>query len=81
MEPTFENIAEGKYPVSRPLYFYVKTAHVGMIPGMQEYLTEFTSEKAVGEEGYLIDKGLIPMPEEERVKFRSEGTTLKNLSM
>ena len=81
VEPTFENIADGKYPVSRSLFFYVKKAHASMIPGINEYISEFTSEKAVGEEGYLIDKGLIPMPEEERIKFRRDGENLNKLSM
>ncbi|UCE71782.1 MAG: PstS family phosphate ABC transporter substrate-binding protein [Nitrospiraceae bacterium] len=81
VEPTFENIADGSYPVSRPLYFYVKKAHAGMIPGVMEFLSEFTSDKAWGEEGYLIDKGLIPMPEEEREKFRQDGKKLNNLLM
>ncbi len=71
-EPTFEAIADGAYPVSRPLYFYVKKAHVGAVPGIQEYLAEFTCEKAWGEEGYLTDKGLIPMPEAEREQFRND---------
>jgi len=66
-KPTFDAIAEGDYPVSRPLYFYVKKAHVDAIPGMSEYLAEFTSERAMGEDGYLADKGLIPLPEEERI--------------
>jgi phosphate transport system substrate-binding protein len=65
VEPTFENIASGKYPVSRPLFFYVKKAHVGSIPGMSEYLAEFTSLKAMGEEGYLADRGLVPLPAAE----------------
>ena len=69
VEPTFENIAEGKYPVSRPLYFYVKKAHIGVVPGIAEYLSEFTSDKAFGEDGYLTDRGLIPMPEAERTAF------------
>jgi len=64
--PTFESIAEGRYPVSRPLYFYVKKAHVDVIPGLREFLREFTSERAWGEFGYLSDRGLIPMPEAER---------------
>jgi phosphate transport system substrate-binding protein len=68
--PTFEAISDGSYPVSRSLYFYAKKAHVGAVPGMQEYLAEFTSEKAYGEEGYLTDKGLIPMPDAERGQFR-----------
>jgi phosphate transport system substrate-binding protein len=66
VEPTFESIASGEYPVSRSLYFYVKKAHVGTIPGIEEYVTEFTSDKAWGEEGYLADKGLIPLPEDMR---------------
>ena len=68
-EPTFENIADGAYPVSRSLYFYVKKAHVGKLPGIEAYLAEFSSDKAWGDEGYLTDKGLIPMPEAERGQF------------
>lgn len=78
-EPTFDNIADGSYPVSRPLYFYVKKAHVGRVPGMAEFLAEFTSEAAMGEEGYLADKGLIPMPEKMRKEVRDSTTGLKNL--
>lgn len=75
--PEFEAIADGDYPVSRPLYFYVKKAHLGQIPGIEGYLAEFTSDNAWGEDGYLTDKGLIPMPEEERMKFASD---VKNLN-
>ena len=64
--PTFDAIADGSYPISRPLFFYAKKAHVGVIPGMREFLAEFTSEKAWGPEGYLIDRGLIPLPDAER---------------
>ena len=77
VEPTFENIADQSYPVSRPLYFYVKKAHIGTVPGVKEYLAEFTSDKAWGPDGYLADKGMIPMPEEERMKF---GTDVKSMS-
>jgi len=77
-EPTFENIADGSYPVSRPLFFYVKDAHVDSIPGIREYIAEFTSEKAWGEDGYLADKGLIPMPEAERKKYHDEAAALAN---
>ena len=66
VEPSFEDIASGAYPVSRSLYFYAKKAHVGVVPGIAEFLQEFTSEKAWGEEGYLSEKGLIPMPAYER---------------
>lgn len=78
VQPTFEAIADGSYPVSRPLFFYVKKAHVEKIPGIREFLNEFTSEKAWGDEGYLSDKGLIPMPTDERNKFRS---AVKNLTV
>ena len=81
MDPTFEAIADGSYPVSRPLYFYVKKAHVGTIPGISEYLAEFTSEKAWGDEGYLTDKGMIPMPKEEREKFASDAKSLTPLTL
>jgi len=63
--PTFENIASGDYPVSRSLYFYIKNAHVGVVPGIQEFANEFMSEAASGEEGYLVDKGLIPLPADD----------------
>lgn len=79
--PTFENIADGKYPVSRPLYFYVKKAHVGVIPGIAEFLAEFTSERAWGDDGYLTEKGLIPAPTEERNKFAADAKALAPLSM
>jgi len=65
-EPTFDTIADGSYPVSRPLYFYVKKAHIGVIPGIKEYLEEFTAEATWGEEGYLADKGMIPLGDDER---------------
>ena len=81
VQPEFEAIADGKYPVSRPLFFYVKKAHVGVIPGIQEYLNEFTSEKCWGEDGYLGEKGLIPMPDAERNQMRNDVATLKNLAM
>ena len=66
VEPTFESIADKSYPVSRPLFFYVKKAHVGVVPGIEGFLNEFTSEKAWGEEGYLAEKGMIPLPTAER---------------
>ena len=82
MGPTFENISSGDYPVSRSLFFYVKNAHAGTIPGMKEYIAEFTSNKAWGDEGYLTDKGLIPMPAAEREKYSKEANSLTvNVSM
>ncbi len=72
VEPTFDKIADGQYPVSRPLFFYVKKAHIGTIPGIQEYLNAFSAEKAWGPDGYLSEKGLIPMPDAERKKFAND---------
>lgn len=63
---SFESIADGSYPVSRPLYFYVKKSHVGKIPGIKEFIKEFTDEDTWGDEGYLTDKGLIPLSTSER---------------
>jgi phosphate transport system substrate-binding protein len=80
-EPSFENIASGAYPLSRPLFFYVKSAHVTKVPGMREYLAEFTSEKAIGDSGYVTDKGLIPAPKAEREKFRADAAKLQPLAL
>ena len=71
-EPAFETIADKSYPISRPLYFYVKKAHIGVVPGIEGYLAEFSSEKAWGEDGYLAEKGMIPMPKELRNQFASD---------
>jgi phosphate transport system substrate-binding protein len=79
--PTFEAIADGSYPVSRPLYFYVKNAHVGKVPGILEFLTEYTSEAAMGEEGYLTDKGLIPLGEEKLANVRKNVLSLTPLAL
>jgi phosphate transport system substrate-binding protein len=79
--PTFENIASGKYSVSRPLFFYVKKTHVGQIPGIKEFVGEFSSEKAWGKNGYLADKGLIPMPDAERKEWAAKGAGLDDLKM
>ena len=70
--PEFETIADKSYPISRPLYFYVKKAHIGVVPGIEGYLAEFSSEKAWGEDGYLAEKGMIPMPRELRRKFATD---------
>jgi len=79
VQPTFENIAGGKYLLSRPLFFYVKKAHVDVIPGIKEYMNEFASEKAWGKEGYLSEKGLIPMPDAERKQFHNAVKNLERL--
>lgn len=80
-EPTFDSIADGDYPVSRPLYFYAKKAHVGVIPGMTEFLAEFTSNKAFGEEGYLTEKGMIPLGDDIRKQVKSDVKLLRNMTL
>jgi phosphate transport system substrate-binding protein len=79
--PSFDSIADGSYPVSRPLYFYVKKAHVGAVPGIMEFLTEFTSENAFGEFGYLSDRGLIPLPDAQRTAARDSILGLEPLKL
>lgn len=76
--PTFEAISSGTYSVSRPLFFYVKKSHADVIPGVKEYLREFTSEKAWGPDGYLSEKGLIPMPDSERKEVGEKANALQS---
>lgn len=75
--PTFESISDGSYPVSRPLFMYVKNSHAEQVKGIKEFVKEFTSEDAWGTEGYLADKGLIPMPDELRKTVAAAATELK----
>jgi phosphate transport system substrate-binding protein len=79
--PDFDTIAEGEYPVSRPLYFYLKGAHVGKIPGIQEYAVEFTSNRSMGEDGYLSERGLIPLSKPELNQVQADVKNLKRLEM
>jgi phosphate transport system substrate-binding protein len=78
--PTFETIADGSYEVSRPLFFYVKNAHVGVIPGIKEFVAEFMSDRATGDEGYLADKGLIPLPAGERSQVMQASMALQPMT-
>ncbi|WP_203291649.1 substrate-binding domain-containing protein [Maricaulis parjimensis] len=74
--PEFEAISDGSYPVSRSLFFYVKNQHAAIVPGLREYVTEFTSEEAWGEFGYLTDRGLIPLHETERAAMHDAAVAL-----
>ena len=80
-EPTFDNIADGKYAIARSLYYYVKKAHVGKVPGLEEFLHEFTSDRASGEDGYLADRGLIPLPTDDRMTERKNAKALMPLQL
>jgi len=64
--PSTETIASGEYPVSRPLFFYVKKAHIGVIPGLKEYVDFFLSDDMIGPEGPLAEYGLVAAPDAER---------------
>ena len=58
------------------LFFYVKNAHAAVIPGVKEYVKEFTASRSIGSDGYLVSKGLIPLSDSERTKFEKDGKTL-----
>jgi len=79
VQPYFETIADGSYSIARPLFVYINKAHLSKVPGLQEFIEEIVSEKAIGEMGYLSFKGLIPLPEEDLAliqKSVKEGKTL-----
>ncbi|MCF3973298.1 PstS family phosphate ABC transporter substrate-binding protein [Paracoccus salsus] len=75
VEVAMETIASGDYPLSRPLFFYVKNAHRGVIPNLQEFVEEYMSENALGPRGYLAERGLVALPDEERAKLQESVTT------
>jgi phosphate transport system substrate-binding protein len=77
--PSLDHISSGRYPLSRPIYLYVKTKHVEAIPGMQKFIYESTSEHAIGPEGYLIDKGFIPLDDQGRNRARDFALSLAPL--
>ncbi len=77
--PSYESISSAKYPVARSLYFYVKKAHADVIPGIREFVAEFTSDKAFGPDGYLADKGLIALPDDVRKTVRDNAKAMKPL--
>lgn len=78
VEPTFDAIADGSYKASRALYFYVKHQHIGVVPGIQEYMNEWT--KHWGDNGALVDAGMIPMPKAERDEMTKRMTDLPVLT-
>ncbi len=81
VKPDFSSIANGHYAISRPLYFYVKNLHAGKIPGIRAFLNEFTSDAAMGPEGYLSEKGLIPLPASMLQMVRVDVSSLKPLEL
>ena len=76
-DPTFEQIASGEYGISRSMFFYVKKQNVSLVPGIPEFISEFTQEDAWGPTGYLVEKGLIPLQEDERIATREKALALE----
>lgn len=76
VEISLESIQSYEYPIARPLFFYVKKAHISVIAGLKEYLNSFTHEKAIGDEGYLVDAGLVPLKANERNALRNTANAL-----
>ncbi len=79
--PSFEAIADGTYAIARSLFFYIKKSHIPQVPGLDLYIAEFTSERANGDDGYLVDKGLIPLPVSERKKVREQARSMTPLEL
>jgi phosphate transport system substrate-binding protein len=79
-EPTYENIAGGKYKGSRPLFVYIKKQHVGVVPGIDKFAAEYVSTKALGEDGYLAKKGLVTLPKAELETVRKNVTGMVPMS-
>jgi phosphate transport system substrate-binding protein len=78
-QPTFEGIADGSYKGSRPLFVYFKKQHVDTIPGMKEFIEEYASDKAMGEDGYLSAKGLVPLPDDQRAAQQDAAKAMKTI--
>ena len=76
VKPSLEGIQDYSYPIARPLFFYAKKAHVGVVPGLKEFLDAFTSKKAMGSRGYLTDIGLVPLASD---KYKVTRTAAKDL--
>ena len=79
--PSYETIASGDYKMARPLFIYAKKQNVGTVPGMAEFLAEYVSDKALGADGYLADKGLITLPEADAEKSRADATAMTTITI
>ena len=74
-------IQDYSYPIARPLFFYVKKAHIGVVPGIQEFMKEFTSKKSMGSRGYLTDIGLVPLASDKYKTVRTAATDLTTIKI
>ena len=80
VEPTYDNIAGGKYKGSRPLFVYIKKQHVGIIPGLDKFAAEYVSARALGEDGYLAKKGLVTLPKNQLEPVRKAVTGMSPMT-
>jgi len=71
VEPTSETIASFDYPISRPLFFYVKNAHRGVIPGLNEFIETYAADEALGNGGYLQERGLVVLADDVRADLQN----------
>lgn len=78
VEPDGDTIASGDYPISRPLFFYVKNAHRGVIPNLQEFVEEYVSDESMGPGGYLTERGLVPLGDERRAAVQDAAVNATN---
>lgn len=78
VEPTMDTVSSGEYPMSRSMFIYAKKQHIGVVPGMEEFLKEYGSMRALGPDGYLVEKGLIPAPE---AQLKESFKKVKNLEV
>ena len=81
MKPSLKGIQDYSYPIARPLFFYVKKAHIGVVPGIHEYLKEFTAKKATGSKGYLTDIGLVPLSSDKYKITRTSALKLATIKI
>lgn len=81
VEPSVATVMDGSYPMARSMYIYAKNGHVGQVAGIKEFLAEFTSEAAMGTDGYLADKGLIPLKADELKASQDAAANLKSVSV
>ena len=81
IEPNFDTIADSSYPIARPIFFYVKNAHRGVIPGLEEFLEEYVSDAAMGPGGYLSERGLVPLSEDKRKEVQAAVLGAKQISL
>jgi len=81
VQPTYQTISSFQYPGARPLYVYVKNAHVRAIPAIRAFVAEFTKESAIGPKGYLLKSGLVAAPNNVRARSQQAARTLAPLNL